>query len=43
MGNSNTDVMIMVVAIVAGVLTLVFAGVYFLNRSVDKGSRERQR
>jgi len=43
MGNSNTDVMIMVVAIVACVLTLVVVGVYFLNRSVDKGSRERQR
>jgi hypothetical protein len=43
MGNSNADVMMMVVAIVACVLTLVFVGVYFLNRSVDKGSRERQR
>lgn len=40
MGNSNTDVMMMVVVIVACVLALVFTGVYFLNRSVDKGPGE---
>ncbi len=36
MGNSNTDVMIMVVAIVASVLALVFLAVYCMNRSVDR-------
>ena len=39
MGYSNTEVMMMVVAIVAGVLALVFTGVYCLNKSVDKGLR----
>ena len=39
MGNSNTDVMIMVVVIVACVLALVFLGVYCMNRSVDRGPR----
>ena len=39
MGNSNTDVMIMVVVIVTCVLGLVFLGVYAMNRSVDKSAR----
>ena len=39
MGYSNAEVMMMVVAVVACVLAVVFAGVWCLNKSVDKGAR----
>ena len=39
MGHSNAEVMMMVVAIVTCVLALVFVGIYFLNRSLDRGAR----
>jgi hypothetical protein len=39
MGASNTEVMMMVIAVVTCVLALVFVGVYYLNKSVDRGVR----
>jgi hypothetical protein len=38
MGSSNTEVMMMVVAVVACVLALVFIGVSCLDKSADTGA-----
>jgi hypothetical protein len=34
----NIGVILMVIAVVAGVLALAFAGLYFLNRDVDQNA-----
>jgi hypothetical protein len=38
MGSSNTEVMMMVVAIVTCMLALVFIGVTCLDKSADRGA-----
>lgn len=39
MAASNTEVMMMVVAVVICVLAVVCVGVYFLDRSAGRGTR----
>lgn len=39
MGSSNTEVMMMVVAVVTCVLALVFIGVTYLDKSANRGAR----